>query len=190
MSVRPICLCKLCVCRWTINTKYYSADVSVWISYISHDYNYSLPNLPQALVMVFDFTEISTLVTLQEWFSNADTDCFDILLCIGNKVDLSPHHPAHREYKRRLLKANEESYSDIDEFGISESEGTSLLGSDDTSLDIKATCMEWCSENNIEFVEACGSNPDFDKCLSVDGDSQGVERLFGALSAHMWPGAN
>lgn len=24
--------------------------------------------------------------------------------------------------------------------------------------------------------------------LSVDGDSQGVERLYGALSAHMWPG--
>jgi len=22
----------------------------------------------------------------------------------------------------------------------------------------------------------------------VDGDSQGVERLYGALSAHMWPG--
>jgi len=24
--------------------------------------------------------------------------------------------------------------------------------------------------------------------LSVGGDSQGVDRLFGALSAHMWPG--
>lgn len=24
--------------------------------------------------------------------------------------------------------------------------------------------------------------------LSVDGDSQGLERLLGALSAHMWPG--
>lgn len=24
--------------------------------------------------------------------------------------------------------------------------------------------------------------------LSVDGDVQGVERLFGALAAHMWPG--
>lgn len=24
--------------------------------------------------------------------------------------------------------------------------------------------------------------------LSLDGDSQGVERLYGALSAHMWPG--
>lgn len=24
--------------------------------------------------------------------------------------------------------------------------------------------------------------------LSTDGDSQGVDRLYGALSAHMWPG--
>lgn len=24
--------------------------------------------------------------------------------------------------------------------------------------------------------------------LSINGDSQGVERLFGALSAHLWPG--
>jgi len=24
--------------------------------------------------------------------------------------------------------------------------------------------------------------------LSIDGDLQGVERLYGALSAHMWPG--
>lgn len=24
--------------------------------------------------------------------------------------------------------------------------------------------------------------------LSVDGDIQGVERLYGALSAHLWPG--
>lgn len=24
--------------------------------------------------------------------------------------------------------------------------------------------------------------------LSVDGDIQGVQRLYGALSAHMWPG--
>lgn len=24
--------------------------------------------------------------------------------------------------------------------------------------------------------------------LSVDGDSQGIDRLYGALSAHMWPG--
>ncbi|ESQ31072.1 hypothetical protein EUTSA_v10004346mg [Eutrema salsugineum] len=180
---------------WTINTKYYAADVSVWISHICADY--SLPNLPQshplvALVMVFDLSELSTLVALQDWVSHTDISSFDILLCIGNKADLVPHHLAHHEYRRRLLKATDSSrnlYSDIDEFGISESEGSRLLGSEEgTSLDTRGTCLEWCCENNIEFVEACASNPDFDKCLSVDGDSQGVERLFGALSAHMWPG--
>lgn len=179
---------------WTINTKYYTADVSVCISHICDEY--SLPNLPNshplvALVMVFDLSELSTLVALQDWVSHTDINSFDILLCIGNKVDRVPHHLAHDEYRRRLLKASDPSrdlYSDIDDFGISETEGSSLLGSEDASLDIRGACLEWCSENNIEFIEACASNPDFDKCLSVDGDSQGVERLFGALSAHMWPG--
>ncbi|KAL1208254.1 GTP-binding protein yptV3 [Cardamine amara subsp. amara] len=174
---------------WTINAKYYTADVSVWISHICDDY--SLPNLPQshplvALVMVFDLTELSTLVALQDWVSHTDINNFDILLCIGNKVDRVPHHPAHDEYRKRLLKSTDSSrnlYSDIDEFGISETEGSRLLESEDTSMDIRGTCLEWCYENNIEFIEACASNPDFDKCLSVDGDSQGVERLFGALSA-------
>ncbi|CAH2043002.1 unnamed protein product [Thlaspi arvense] len=203
---------------WRINTKYYTADVSVWMSHICDDN--SLPSLPQsppmvALVMVFDLSEVrhgygcdslfshlaitlftrslqlSTLVALQDWVSHTDINNFDILLCIGNKVDLVPHHLAHDEYRRRLLKATDSSgnlYSDVDEFGISKSEGSRLLGSEDTSLDIRGTCLDWCCENNVEFIEACASNPDFDKCLSVDGDSQGVDRLFGALSAHMWPG--
>uniref|UniRef100_A0A1J3FKS8 Ras-related protein Rab-11A n=1 Tax=Noccaea caerulescens TaxID=107243 RepID=A0A1J3FKS8_NOCCA len=180
---------------WTINTKYYTADVSVWISHICDVY--SLPKLPHshplvALVMVLDLSELSTLVALQDWVSHIDINSFDILLCIGNKVDLIPHHLAHDEYRRRLLKATDSSrnlYSDTDGFGISVTEGSRLLGSEeDTSLDIRGACLEWCCENKIEFIEACASNPDFDKCLSVDGDSQGVERLFGALSAHMWPG--
>lgn len=46
---------------WTINTKYYTADVAVWISHICDDY--SLPTFPQshplvALVMVFDLSEV------------------------------------------------------------------------------------------------------------------------------------
>lgn len=111
--------------------------------------------------------QLSTLVALQDWVSHTDINTFDILLCIGNKADLVPRHLAHEEYRRRLLKATDSStnlYSDIDEFGISESEGSRLLGSEDTSLDIRGTCLEWCCENNIEFIEACASNPDFDKC--------------------------
>lgn len=125
--------------------------------------------------------QLSTLVALQDWVSHIDINSFDILLCIGNKVDLIPHHLAHDEYRRRLLKATDSSrnlYSDTDEFGISVTEGSRLLGSEeDTSLDIRGACLEWCCENKIEFIEACASNPDFDKCkfyvflllLHIDG---------------------
>lgn len=179
---------------WTIDTKYYAADVSVWMAHLQDGFSArAVPVFGQltALVMVFDMSEMSTLVALQDWVSQIDLNEFEILLCIGNKVDLIPGHPVHSEYKRHLLKLTdpfEDSYSEFTEYGISESEGSSLLGDEEPSLDIRRTCLEWCSENNIEFVEACASNAEFDKCLSVDGDSQGVERLFGALSAHMWPG--
>ncbi|ESW06114.1 hypothetical protein PHAVU_010G020700 [Phaseolus vulgaris] len=177
---------------WTINNKYYTADVSVWMAHLRDDF--SAGNMPvfrrmTALVMVFDMNEPSSLAALREWVSHTDIQNFEILLCIGNKVDLVSGHPAHAEYRRRLLKLEDsavDSYSE--EYGISESEGTSLLGDEAPSWDIRRSCLEWCTDHNIEFIEACASNADFDKCLSIDGDLQGVERLYGALSAHMWPG--
>ncbi|KAK7266482.1 hypothetical protein RIF29_19126 [Crotalaria pallida] len=180
---------------WNISTKYYTVDVSVWMANL-HD-GFSISSLPifrqlDALVMVFDMNDLSSLTTLQNWVSSTDIGHFEILLCIGNKVDLLPGHPVHAEYRRRSLKLEDSTvdpYSEFTGYGISESEGTSLLGDEEpTAGDIRRSCLEWCTENNIEFVEACASNADFDKCLSVDGDLQGVERLYGALSAHMWPG--
>ncbi|KAJ0098045.1 hypothetical protein Patl1_29314 [Pistacia atlantica] len=179
---------------WTINTKYYTADVSVWMAHLHEDFSIgSLPVFDQlaALVMVFDLNDLSTLVSLKDWVSRIDLQKFEILLCIGNKVDRLPGHPVHAEYRRRLLKRGESSADtspDFSQYGISETEGSSLLGDEEPSWEIKRSCLEWCTELNIEYVEACASNVDFDKCLSVDGDSQGVERLYGALSAHMWPG--
>lgn len=185
---------ELSVHGWTINTKYYTADVAVWTTNLSDELSIaSFPSVDRvvALVMVFDTSDLSSLVALKEWVSHTDIQKFDILLCIGNKVDLLPVHPAHVEYKRRLLKLGDSSGSshlDFSEYGISETEGSSLLGDAEPSLEFKRLCLEWCLEHNIEYVEACASNADFDQCLSVDGDSQGVERLYGALSAHMWPG--
>lgn len=179
---------------WTINTKYYTADVSVWMAHLID--GFSIERLPisknlSALVLVFDANEPSSFATLQDFVSQINIQKFDILLCIGNKVDLLPGHPAHVEY-RRLLQRRAESSSDPHpeyfDYGISESEGSSLLGDEEPSWDLRRSCLEWCIQHNIEYIEACASNADFDKCLSVDGDSQGVERLFGALSAHMWPG--
>uniref|UniRef100_A0A5B7AW13 Uncharacterized protein n=1 Tax=Davidia involucrata TaxID=16924 RepID=A0A5B7AW13_DAVIN len=179
---------------WTINTKYYTADVSVWMAHLHDEFSVrTLPIFDQlaALVMVFDMNDLSSFVALKDWVSRTDIQKFDILLCIGNKVDLLPGHAAHVEYRRRLQKVAESSgnpYLAFSEYGISETEGSSLLGEEEPSWEIKSSCLEWCSEHNIEYIEACASNADFDRCLSVDGDSQGVERLHGALSAHMWPG--
>ncbi|PHU19262.1 hypothetical protein BC332_10413 [Capsicum chinense] len=178
---------------WTINTKYYNADVSVWMAHLHEDFSIgALPAYDQlvALVMVFDVSDPSSFAALKDFVSRTDILKFEILLCIGNKVDLLPGHSAHVEYRRHLLKSSDSSgipYTELDS-GISETEGSSLLGDDDSSLDVKRSYLDWCLEHNIEYVEACASNADFDKCLSVDGDSQGAERLFGALSAYMWPG--
>ncbi|KAF9595380.1 hypothetical protein IFM89_000298, partial [Coptis chinensis] len=48
-----------------------------------------------ALVLVFDMNEPSSFATLQDFVSETDIQKFEILLCIGNKVDLLPGHPAH-----------------------------------------------------------------------------------------------
>eukprot|EP00262_Sarcandra_glabra_P007280 TRINITY_DN1998_c0_g1_i1.p1 TRINITY_DN1998_c0_g1~~TRINITY_DN1998_c0_g1_i1.p1 ORF type:complete len:349 (-),score=73.30 TRINITY_DN1998_c0_g1_i1:197-1207(-) len=144
-----------------------------------------------ALVMVFDMSDLSSFAALQDWVSGIDVQKFDILLCIGNKADLLRGHFAHAEYRRRLQKRGESSSDPHPEFldyGILETEGSSLLGEEEPSWEFRRSCLEWCSQNNIEYIESCASNADFDKCLSVDGDSQGVDRLYGALSAHMWPG--
>ncbi|KAJ6390699.1 hypothetical protein OIU77_024835 [Salix suchowensis] len=133
---------------WSIDTKYYTADVSLWMAHLHEGFSIgSLPiyNKLAALVMVFDLSDLSSFVALKGL--------------------------------------------EFDEFGISEIEGSSLLGDEEEpSREIKRSHIEWCTKHGIEYIEACASNVDFDKCLLVDGDSQGVERLYGALSAHMWPG--
>ncbi|XP_024934775.1 uncharacterized protein LOC107431106 isoform X2 [Ziziphus jujuba] len=170
------------------------ADVSICIAHLHDGFSIStLPTYTQlaALVMVFDMTDPLSFAVLRDWVSHNDLQNFEILLCIGNKVDLVPGHPVHSEYRRHLLKVGElsdDSHIEFAEYGISETEGSSLLGEDESSWETRRSCLEWCTEHNIEYIEACASNADFDKCLSVDGDSQGVERIFGALSAHMWPG--
>lgn len=182
---------------WTIDTKYYSADVSVWMAHLHDDFDtQSLPILGNlgkldALVMVFDLSKPPSLSALQDWVSKNDIGNFEILLCVGNKVDLVPDHPVHAEYRRRLQNVEDDSvdyYAELKDYGISETEGSSLLGGDESTFDIRKSCLDWCVDHNIEYLEACASNADFDKCLSVAGDSQGVERLSVALSSHMWPG--
>ncbi|TVU01471.1 hypothetical protein EJB05_53075, partial [Eragrostis curvula] len=179
---------------WTIDTKYYSADLSIWTANLGEGFSLgSLPHQDQlaALVMVFDMSDESSFLTLKSWVASIDIQRFEVLLCIGNKADLVPGHGAHVEYRRRMQRLGESSsdpHPEYLDFGINESEGCGLLSGEEQCIEIRDSTSKWCIEQNIEYIEACASNADFDKCLSVDGDSQGLERLFGALSAHMWPG--
>lgn len=179
---------------WTLETKYYSAELSMWTCHLDEGFsfqNFLASKQLAALVMVFDLSDESSFLALKNWVDGIDIGSYEILLCIGNKADLVSDHFAHVEYRRFLQKHNEsggDPHPEFWDYGINGTESYSLLGNEDPSADIKKRCMEWCIELNIEYIEACASNADFDKCLSADGDIQGIERIYGALSAHMWPG--
>nr|AFK48610.1 unknown [Lotus japonicus] len=68
------------------------------------------------LVMVFDMNDLSSLTALQGWVSHTDIQNFEILLCIGNKVDVVPGHSAHADYRRRFLKLEDSSINLDTEF--------------------------------------------------------------------------
>jgi hypothetical protein len=126
--------------------------------------------LIQYMFLIFRYMQLSSLAALKDWVACTDIRHFEILLCIGNKVDLLPGHPVHAEYRRRLLRLGDDSADPYDEFtgyGISESEGSSLLGDEEPSWEIRRSCLEWCTQHNIEFIEACASNADFDKCKHI-----------------------
>ncbi|XP_024545187.1 uncharacterized protein LOC9644396 [Selaginella moellendorffii] len=191
---------------WKIDTKYYTANVGIWTARLEQEQTdevvkrlESLSGQCEALVMVFDLSNDSSFDRLKNWASRADLTAFEILLCVGNKADRLPQHYGHVEYRRRLQRLGESSsdpHPEFLEFGIQRNEGSSLLDDEEVELagpappvdEKKHSRIEWCIENGIEYIEACALNVAFDDCLSLDGDLQGVSRIRGALSAHMWPG--
>lgn len=109
----------------------------------------------------------SSLLTLRNWVGNIDVQRFEVLLCIGNKADLVPGHGAHVEYRRRMQKIGESSsdpHPEYLDFGINENEGCGLLSEEEPQIEIRDSTLKWCIEHNIEYIEACASNADFDKC--------------------------
>ncbi|GLJ39285.1 hypothetical protein SUGI_0801690 [Cryptomeria japonica] len=180
---------------WTIDTKYYTADVCVWVAHVGDKTIESTRSLSEhcdALVLVFDLSNSSSFEALQDWVSGVEIQNFEVLLCVGNKADLLPGHFAHAEYRRQVKKCGESSSDPHPEFwdyGIHRDEGSSLLNEEEeSSYEVERSVIEWCNQNNIEYIEACAINDAFDKCISINGDSQGVKRIQEALSAHMWPG--
>jgi hypothetical protein len=114
----------------------------------------------------------SSFLTLKSWIASIDIQRFEVLLCIGNKTDLVPGHGAHVEYRRHMQRLGESSsdpHAEYSDFGINESEGFSLLSREEKHIEIRDSASQWCIEKNIEYVEACASNADFDKCKQMPG---------------------
>ncbi|XP_061950055.1 uncharacterized protein LOC133673338 [Populus nigra] len=145
---------------WIINTKYYTADVALWMAHLHEGFSIgSLPfyNKLTALVMVFDL--LSSLVALKDWIAGTDISNFLILLCVGNKVDRIPGHPVHAKYRKQLRRIGElGSFDNL----------SSLLDDEEESLrEMKRSCIEWCTENGIEYIEACALNVDLTNVSTI-----------------------
>jgi hypothetical protein len=109
----------------------------------------------------------SSFLALRKWVKNIDIQRFEVLLCVGNKADLVPGHAAHVEYRRRMQRIGESSadpHPEYFDFGINENEGCGLLSEEEPRIEIRDSTLQWCIEQNIEYIEACASNADFDKC--------------------------
>lgn len=133
----------------------------------------------------------SSLLTLQSWAANVDMQRFEVLLCIGNKADLVPGHGAHVEYRRRMQRLGESTsdpHPEYLDFGINESEGCGLLSEEEPCIEIRNSTSQWCIEQNIEYIEACASNTDFDKCKLSPGLYKPVPvKFFSQVSASSLP---
>jgi hypothetical protein len=118
-------------------------------------------------LIILAIMQESSFLALRNWVENIDIQRFEVLLCVGNKVDLVPGHAAHVEYRRRMQRIGESSadpHPEYFDFGINENEGCGLLSEEEPRIEIRDSTSQWCIEQNIEYIEACASNADFDKC--------------------------
>ncbi|WOL04836.1 hypothetical protein Cni_G13558 [Canna indica] len=62
-----------------------------------------------------------------------------------------------------------DSHPEYVDYGIDETEGSSLLGHEEPYLETRKLCLDWCILHNIEYIEACASNADFDRLMQNRG---------------------
>ena len=141
--------------------------------------------LPSFVGFSIPLLQATTFGALQQWAARLDLAEHDILLCIGNKVDKVPSHPAHTLYRRRRLARGDAGIvsapdiREVDDFGVQRSEGSAFLDNDEESevsgmeeeapqVDLSREeqhrkVTEWCADNCVEYIESCGVDPEFDK---------------------------
>lgn len=76
-------------CPWTLDTKYYTANVQIRAVSVSHDVPCSAQLAgSEALLLVFDVTDEQSVQSLQRWIQEINGDLPEVCLMLANRVDL------------------------------------------------------------------------------------------------------
>ncbi|KAK3267224.1 hypothetical protein CYMTET_24208, partial [Cymbomonas tetramitiformis] len=146
--------------RWSLTTKYYTADVEVQSLTInkgatSHEAVWT--SQPEAVILVFDHSSEECFRSLTSW-ATAHTELIEsaeIRLCIANNLGqaTSPDPRPGRWEDEPVMKE----------------------------------CWNWCGEELFEPIEISSVNDAYDKELAELEEPQGIRRARDALHAHLWP---
>ena len=88
-------------CPWTIDTKYYTADVQIEVvSFTEGECCNAHVGDSEALLLVFDITDKDSLHSLQSWIQGLDGNVPEVCLMLANRMDLltdvsDPQHSWH-----------------------------------------------------------------------------------------------
>lgn len=72
---------------WQLDTKYYTAEIEVHLHRVG-DLDPAHVGAYEAVLLVFDVKESTSLAAVQVWTKAAELDGAEIRLCVANKLDL------------------------------------------------------------------------------------------------------
>ena len=144
---------------WHLDTKYYSADVSIHRSHPSgHAYQQATDS--QGIVLVFAADSETSFQAVSQWAEQLPSSAGEIKLCVANKAD--------------TIAAQQTGACELAE---SELRRSSWLTS----------AIMWCAEHQYEYIEASSTNNQLDQNLVWEEQKQGIHRIKQALEANYWP---
>lgn len=78
-------------------------------------------------------------------------------------------------------ESSSDPHPEFMDFGIDRAEGSGLLAEEKDEGDDpeirRRGCIEWCTDQGIEYIEACAINEAFDKCKFTPFLSQRTVRI-------------
>ena len=163
-------------CPWTIDTKYYTADVQIEVaSFTDGECCSAHVSDSEALLLVFDVTHKESLHSLQNWIQGLDGNVPEVCLMLANRMDLltdvsDPQHSWH---------GLAQDWCCHNLFEYIEVSSQLLLSAPLCTHHAEAHSDR--ADHILIALQVSALDPGLDASLSRDGDCQGVRRIISAL---------